>query len=86
MSSLPHKTIHRARYERFRRMLVEAREAKSLTQLQLAVILKRPQSFVSKYETGERRIDVEEFLQISEALSISPQAFLTRLQAKTDED
>ena len=35
----------------------------------MAERLKRPQSFVSKYETGERRLDVVEFLEVAEALA-----------------
>ena len=62
------KTIYSERYERFRRLLIAERERVGITQTQLADALRRPQSFVSKYETGERRLDVEEFLQIAEAL------------------
>ena len=38
--------------------------------------LKRPQSFVSKYERGERRLDVIEFFEVARALTIDPIAFL----------
>jgi hypothetical protein len=34
--------------------------------------LKRPQSFVSKYERGERRLDVIEFGEVARALGIDP--------------
>jgi transcriptional regulator with XRE-family HTH domain len=47
-----------------------------MTQVQLANKLRRPQSFVSKYENGERRLDVVEFLEIMKALSASPERFL----------
>ena len=38
--------------------------------IELAERLSRPQSFVSKYETGERRLDVVEFLEVAEALRL----------------
>lgn len=56
------------RYARLAQLLAEAREAAGLTQVQLALLLRRPQSFVSKIESGERRIDVIELLEIAEAV------------------
>ncbi len=47
-------------YEQFVRRLVEARLASDLTQAEVASRLGKPQSFVSKCETGERRVDVIE--------------------------
>ena len=50
---------------------------------QLAERLGRPQSFVAKYEQGERRIDVAEFIEISEAVGASPtRLFSAVLKAK----
>jgi transcriptional regulator with XRE-family HTH domain len=66
------RSIFSERYERFRRLLVEARRAAGLTQVELSQKLSRPQSFVSKYERGERRLDVVEFLEVAEALGIDP--------------
>ena len=40
--------------------LVKARKESKLTQVQVAKKLKKPQSFVSKFETGERRLEVTE--------------------------
>jgi transcriptional regulator with XRE-family HTH domain len=48
--------------------LVDARHARRLTQVQLADALGRPQSSVSKYERGERRLDFVEVLEIAAAL------------------
>ncbi len=73
------KSIFSSRYETFRRELVAAREATGLTQTQLAAKLSRPQSFVSKYERGERRLDVIEFLEVVEALSIDPVRFIRNI-------
>jgi transcriptional regulator with XRE-family HTH domain len=48
--------------------LAAARDRAGLTQAQLAKLLRKPQSFVSNYERGQRRIDVLELLRIVEAL------------------
>jgi transcriptional regulator with XRE-family HTH domain len=50
----------RARYRQFLRRLRAAREEAGLTQVEVAKALRRPQSFVSKCESGERRVDVVE--------------------------
>lgn len=65
-------------YKRFRDLLVEARKEASLTQAQLSARLRRPQSFVSKYERGERRLDVVEFRDVAKAIGIDPVSFLRR--------
>jgi len=56
-------------YLRFLDLLVAARKRAGLTQAELATALNRPQSYVSKYERRERRIDVVELLDITDALS-----------------
>ena len=60
-------------------LLVGARKEAGLTQAELSDRLKRPQSFVSKYERGERRLDVIEFGDVARALGIDPIRFLRRL-------
>ncbi|WP_353200102.1 helix-turn-helix transcriptional regulator [Sandarakinorhabdus sp.] len=52
--------------------LVEARRAAGLNQVELAEKLGRPQSFVSKIEKGDRRIDVLELIAICHHLRIDP--------------
>lgn len=69
------------RHERLRQILVEARTAAGLTQTELARRLQRPQSFVSKYESGERRLDVVELVEISEALGRRPEEIVAALTA-----
>lgn len=61
----------------FRELLKELRLAKDLTQTQLAERLGLPQSYVSKYETGERRLDFVETVFVCEALGTSIQEFTT---------
>lgn len=56
-----------------------ARKAAQLTQADVAGRLSRPQSFVAKYEGGERRLDVIEFLEIAQALDTNPSAILDQM-------
>jgi hypothetical protein len=67
---------------RLREMLVEARKAATLTQTELSLRLNRPQSFVSKYERGERRLDVVEFGDVVKALGLDPLRFLRRFYSE----
>jgi transcriptional regulator with XRE-family HTH domain len=73
------KSVFTPTYARFRELLTEARESAGLTQSELAERLKRPQSYVSKFERGERRLDVVEFLEVADALRINPFNVLKRL-------
>jgi transcriptional regulator with XRE-family HTH domain len=66
-------------YQALREILVAARKAAGLTQQQVAERLGRPQSFVAKYEGGERRLDVIEFMSVSRVLGKSPLELLKRL-------
>ena len=65
-------------YKRLRDLIVDARKTTGLTQADLARRLKRPQSFVSKYERGERRLDIVEFGEVANALGIDVVHFLRR--------
>lgn len=66
-------------YERFRRLLVDARRKSGLTQLEVAARLGVSQSFVSKYELGERRLDVIELLRISDILNADVHDLVRRI-------
>jgi transcriptional regulator with XRE-family HTH domain len=59
---------YNAAYDLLREFLKKTREGKGFSQAQLADKLDVPQSFISKYETGERRLDVVETLEICAAL------------------
>ena len=75
MTSAPRaigKSIHSTDQAAFCELMVGARKAAGLTQQTLARRLKKPQSFVAKYEGGERRLDVVEFIRISRALDADP--------------
>jgi DNA-binding XRE family transcriptional regulator len=62
--------------------LREARSEVGLTQAELAARLGRPQSFVSKYESGERRLDLIELSEVCAALGISLENFVSRVRSK----
>jgi transcriptional regulator with XRE-family HTH domain len=53
-----------------------------LTQAEVAARLGRPQSFVSKYESGERRLDLIELSEVCAALGISLENFVSRVRSK----
>jgi transcriptional regulator with XRE-family HTH domain len=53
-----------------------------LTQEALAKRLGQPQSFVSKFERGERRLDVIEFLDVTHALNIGPACVIADLDRR----
>ncbi|WP_363802517.1 helix-turn-helix transcriptional regulator [Mesorhizobium sp.] len=57
------------------------RKVKGLTQEQVAEKLGRPQSFVAKYEGGERRLDAIEFLDVTAALDTDPCEILSSLRS-----
>ena len=67
-------------YGKFRKLLEKYRLKKNITQSELADSLNRPQSFVSKYENGERRLDVIEFLEIAKILQIKIPEFFKELE------
>ncbi|WP_269714834.1 helix-turn-helix domain-containing protein [Caulobacter sp. NIBR2454] len=59
-------------YRELLAILVEARVASGLSQEKVGAKLGKPQSFVSKSENGERRVDVAEFCNLAEAMGRSP--------------
>jgi transcriptional regulator with XRE-family HTH domain len=73
------KSIHGPEHLALRELLVEARKAAGLTQQQVAEKLGRPQSFVAKYEGGERRLDVLEFIAVARVIERDPVEMLSVL-------
>lgn len=64
--------LERQKYELLRSELKNARLQAKLLQADLAKRLKKPQSYVSKVESGERNLDVIEYASYCDALSIDP--------------
>jgi transcriptional regulator with XRE-family HTH domain len=73
------RSVHSPDKEQLRSLLLLARESAGLTQAAVAAKLERPQSFVSKYESGERQLDVLEFVEVCRALGVDPKAIIARL-------
>ncbi len=76
------KTIHTERHKRLRDLLKARRKTAGLTQTALAVRLGKPPSYVAKYELGDRRLDVLEFLDVAAAIGFDPAAFVRALQRR----
>jgi transcriptional regulator with XRE-family HTH domain len=76
------KSLHTPEHEAFRALMVEARDKAGLTQEKLAKRLGKHQSFVAKYERGERRLDVVEFLWIARAIGADPVRILRALMRR----
>jgi transcriptional regulator with XRE-family HTH domain len=66
------KSLKSSEYARLIAALVAVRHGSGVRQQALAKKLGRPQSFIAKYEGGERRIDVIEFIAIARALDADP--------------
>lgn len=65
-----------SRSAHLRRKLRDVRKKAGFTQVELSQALKKPQSYVSKYESGERRLDVLELLDVLRVLKVDASAFL----------
>ena len=79
MTRLVTKSVHTRKYQLFLDLLIKARKDAGVTQEEVANRLKRPQSFVSKCENGERRIDVIELLEMLDAIEVNPVTFLQKI-------
>ena len=66
-------------------LLKRFRTDANLKQSELAEILNQSQSFVSKYESGERRLDLLELWQICQALNITLTKFVTEFERQLNE-
>jgi transcriptional regulator with XRE-family HTH domain len=76
------KSIHTDEYAAILALLREAREAAGLTQVQLAARLGVTQSFVSKVEVGERRLDVVQLRTLCITLGTTLPEFVVRLEGR----
>jgi len=69
-------STHTDFYRRLIASLIKARKDAGLTQAEVAQRIGQRQTFVSKYELGERRLDVAEYFEISRAIGADPHALL----------
>jgi transcriptional regulator with XRE-family HTH domain len=73
-------------YGELLRALVDARRKAGLRQIDLAERLGKPQSFVSKFERGERRLDVIELIVVARAIGVDEMRFLQSVAAGIPKD
>lgn len=73
------KSIYSAEYQQLCALLRDLRREAGLTQVEVADKLSVPQSFVSKYESGERRLDVIELRHVATALDTTLETVIGRL-------
>jgi transcriptional regulator with XRE-family HTH domain len=75
------RTLGSARHEVVRAFLVEQRRKFDFTQAEIAAKLKRHQSFIATIESGQRRIDIVELLDLAEAIGFDPKLLLRRMKS-----
>lgn len=75
------KTLGSARQKALIQFLIAQRERAGLTQAELASRLGEYQSLVARLESGQRRVDVVEFLELSQILQFDPHDALKVLMA-----
>lgn len=78
------KTLTTNRHTALIKMLIEARERAGLTQTEYAKQLGEYQSYVARLESGQRRVDVVEFLEFARVLQFDPVAEIRKLGKTTE--
>jgi transcriptional regulator with XRE-family HTH domain len=73
------KSTNLGPYRYLLRQLTEARNEADCSQAELGRRLSKPQSYVSKVESGDRRLDLVEFIYWAKALHVDPTAFVAAL-------
>lgn len=73
------KTLTSRAHAKLVRMLIDKREAAGITQTELASKLGEYQSFVARLESGQRRIDVVEFIELARVLDFDAAGFIEEL-------
>lgn len=74
------KTLGTMQHKALIALLIEKREAAGLTQSDLAAKLNEYQSFVARLESGQRRVDVVEFLELSDLLGFDAASAVKLIQ------
>ena len=73
------QTIRTKRHKQLVEALIAERKKAGIRQIPLAKKLKRSQTWIARIESGERRIDVIEFLELAEAIGFDAQAMIAML-------
>ncbi len=75
------KSLYSERWEQLLEIMKRTRKEHGLTQSQLATRLGRPQSLIAKIESGERKLDVCQFLDYVEAIGTDPVILIQELKS-----
>jgi transcriptional regulator with XRE-family HTH domain len=75
------KSLYSERWEQLLEIMKRTRKEYGLTQSQLATRLGRPQSLIAKIESGERKLDVCQFLDYVEAIGTDPVILIQELKS-----
>ncbi|MBB6511171.1 HTH-type transcriptional regulator/antitoxin HipB [Rhizobium soli] len=78
------KTLHSAKHRRLVELLIEQRKVAGLTQADVAKALNRHQLHIANIKSGERRVDVVEFLELAQVTGFEPNAILNALLETAD--
>lgn len=73
-------SVYSDEYQRVINALKKARKERGITQAQLAEALGKPQSFIAKVESGERRLDVVEFVHLARMVGVEVENILSSIQ------
>jgi len=74
------KSVYTDEYQAVIDLLREARTNAGVTQVQLAEMLEQSQSFVSKYERGDRRLDIIQLRTVCQTLGVTLADFVKQLE------
>ncbi len=80
------KSVFTDAYVSVTELLRELRLQRGMTQVELAQRLGKPQQFVSKFERGDRRLDVVEFYAVVRAVGADPHQAFAALLARLPEN
>ncbi|TPK79442.1 helix-turn-helix transcriptional regulator [Mesorhizobium sp. B2-4-18] len=78
------KSVHSTRHKMVAAALASQRRAKGMSQAEVAKILGRHQPFVANIESGERRVDLVELLEIAKIIDLDVVALVRDLQRSPD--
>jgi transcriptional regulator with XRE-family HTH domain len=79
------KSLYTPEQEILQDLLYQLRTAKRLSQADIAKRIEKSQSVVSKYESGERRLDVVELRAVCHAIGISLPDFISEFEKRLDD-
>ncbi len=74
------KTIRSKRHKQLIELVIAERKRAGIRQVQLAKKLKKSQTWIARLESGERRLDVIELLDLAEAIGFDAPAFVAAVQ------